>query len=434
MTNIPSGHDPHDERFDASLRAAAKGMTIPPEPAAAQVARWRSGADADVHGAGRAGVPRGRRRMFAGMSAAAAMIAVAAAAFFGLPVSRPVQAGTILSSLRAASVTGFRVTLMELRGNGATLDGELEVHFPRAIALEKLLDEHGHDDLPEPSAVVMKVDLAMGDEAVVPGLRALAAGAITDESTWFYARSSEIPAEIMESGKVPPVAMVVSGFLRGGMMVDLGAGVPGKLDAEQAGDRAEHGRRAMEIGLDADRGEVQARIRERHARHRARKVEIEKYVPQIRALLAGDAGAADLEDIRKLLQKHAAKEGGGATVHALGNGRYMLVAAGPGDDGQIGMMRIAYAQGAGVEWVEFSRIEGLRGAVRIDLLTSPMDPAKADKAKWIEEGKTMLISPEMIEQWMPMLGFPASPKGGKTGRPAGMPKRDEAPPVDPNAA
>lgn len=391
--------DAADAAFDASLRAAAERSpgVMPAAPSRVQIAQWRAGTPEVVARVGsRTGSPR---RWFAGVSAAAAMVAVGAVAFFTLPVTRTVQAGTILSSLRSASVGSIRITLNNVQQRGITATGELVIHFPQAFPMERVLDENAHESLPEPDGIVGVLDISMDETAPVPGMTAHAEGAMSADSTWLYVRSSELPADKIK--QVPPFARMIPAMLKNGLMLDLGAGVPEKLKAHEHAGAARRERRALEVGAGPDG--VRAGVRKAGgggAGEGLQSTGLEEMLPQIRAMLAGEAGATELEDLRAAIGKDA----DGSAVIPQGDGRYLLTIVKQHHANHNALVKVSYLQGRGVEWVEISRVEGTGGSMRIELLDhTPIEAARFEKSRVIEEGRTMVITQEVIEAWGRML-------------------------------
>ncbi len=402
----PANPHPQDEHLHANLKALGGLLTLAEEPGADRISGWKSTSGGAYPNPGRREaapmarrLPR-RRRWLAALSGAAAVLAAGSAILLTTGRSSQVNAATILDSLRRSSVGGVRVTLTGIEADGSTVEGQVAVRFQRPLNIESILDGNQNIE-PAIEAAFANLDVRLGQQAPVPGLTLHVEGALAEASSWLFVNSNEIPAELVEGN---PTAAMLANFMRSGLIVDFGAGAPGRLlrqlelqaDADDAADAGVAVVAAEGGGDDAPPIEIQ--FGGMQVRHEGAEAP-----PALRRLLTGQASQQELEEVGRLLRDGAQ----GSELQPQADGRYVLILhtlAENGEapaDGQASAVRISYAPGLGVEWVEISNVGTAGGTLRIDFLNDPIDPAAMGKDRLVVPGRTMTITEDMLRAWLP---------------------------------
>ncbi len=426
-----------DRALDENLARIAPGLDLPEMPATFRA--QREGQGAGVPTAVHAATPRRpramRHRLWTALSGAAAMIAAGAAILFTTQPTSSVKASTILESLRRAQVQGVRFTIRDLKADGGHVDGQIHVRFAEPVNIEAMLD--GLDQAePQLAQAAATLRLRLGDSTPVPGLDLNIDAALSEGSTWVHARSAAahgaMPLPAGEAGN--PLVFMASNMLRGGALLDFGAGVPGRLNVI-ARQHGQHGhapaapgagtneveRKAVDVYMKAGRGERAEGAGDGEAASARAGVRVsglgDSLPVAVRRFLTGEAGQAELDEVLRLLREGDGTGNGPAeeaTIDLAPTGEYILTASLREPQGRRArelacapVMRIAYAPGTGVQWLELDVTgaeAGLSGVVRIDFLTSAIDPALFDKSRVMVDGRTAVLTEEMLRAWMPMMG------------------------------
>lgn len=411
----------HDQPSDASvgeanMRSIAAAIELGAEPTAQQRARWRS-APATRKGLARltGGRLSLRSRLWAAGSAIAATAAIGALFIHSLGGGSPVQASTILTSLRQAVISGVNVSVRGVAAEGFTIDGDMHLRFDQPVSMEAIF-EHDDDAFPEIPTMYASLDVRANGFSMLEGLDTHVELASSAESTWAFIQANP------KAGIAPArLARHVMGVTMFGVMIDFGPGGLKALDlfndarqdagAGAAGEDDEP-RYTISVGMkahvhnglsfDVHRGEKADGHEGLHAQAGGGAGEDSDAVRHdalLRQILTGRAGDAEINEMLEILQRHAAD----AEVEPQGNGRYLLkVLMDPSDPAANAgspagsMVQVSYAQDRGVEWAEFVGVGELTGAVRVDFTDGPIDPALFNKDRLIVPGRTTVVSPQML--------------------------------------
>lgn len=390
----PAAADARDAALDHNLRRIGPTLRVPDAPADGSAWRGVGRPGVRTHAAGRAR-PAPARRIWAALSGVAAVVAAGAAILFTTTRGSAVQAGTILESLRRAQPEGLRITLTALCANGASMDGTMHVRFDRALDIRGLVEGDPSAE-PRVAQAAGRLRVRTNEASAIPGVAFDLDGALTGPESWIHARANGAAMDALPDGATAhPMATVIGAMLRGGVLLDLGAGAPARL--------------AHALGLHAARGAGAGPSPTPSA-----PVLQGTLPPAIRRLLTGEAGQAELDEVVRLLREGdgSARRGPAtkATIELSPTGHYVLSAVlrGPdrraSDDAVTGpLMRIAYLPGRGVPWVEFDLAgmeDGLNGLVRVEFTSDPFDPALMDRSRVVVPGRTAVITEEVIRPWL----------------------------------
>lgn len=390
----PPAPDPRDAALDQNLRRIGPTLRVPDAPADGSAWRGVGRTHARTHAAGRSR-PAPGRRVWAALSGLAAVVAAGAAILFTTTRGSAVQAGTILESLRRAQPEGLRITLTALCANGANMDGSMHVRFDRALDIRGLVEGDPSAE-PRVAQAAGRLRVRTNEASAIPGVAFDLDGVLTGPESWIHARANGAAMDALPDGATAhPMATVIGAMLRGGVLLDLGAGAPARL--------------AQALGMHAARG-----ARSGPSPTSGAPVLQETLPPAIRRLLTGEAGQAELDEVLRLLREGdgSSKRGPAtsATIELSPTGHYVLSAVlrGPdrraSDDAATGpLMRIAYLPGRGVPWVEFDLAgmeDGLNGLIRVEFTSDPFDPALMDRSRVVVPGRTAVISEEAIRPWL----------------------------------
>lgn len=396
---------------DANLRALASATDLPGGADAASLARWKSG-----DGAAPASIPisgrrhRLRRRLLAAGSAIAACAAVAGV-LFTQGRSSQVEAATIIRSLRQAMVGGFNVSLRGVAGEQFAIDGDIKFRFDRPLNLDAMIDDtHIAAADPDISTLYGAINVLTDNDSMMPGLNLRLEFASTPQSTWAFVKANN-------PNQVAPDAHTrrIMGFLTHGVMLDLGEGglqAIERLGLDGDGDPATRGTVSIRAGsggieVDVDHdghpSKVVAEIETDGSP--ASRAEMVQHNRLLRAIVSGRAGEQELQEMLDLLQRHAAD----ATVEPQGNGRYRLKVLIDPDQAMAdlpdfngAMIEVSYVQEVGVEWAEFHTSGELTGTIRVAFSGEIIEPELLDKRRVIEPGRTMIVTPEIIQGFFGM--------------------------------
>lgn len=389
-----------DQHLDANLRALGPTISLPPAPDAARLASWKA-VDAgagpspagveDTHAfSGRVRRLRPRRRWLAAFSGVAAAVAAGSAILFTVTRGSQVSANTILESLRHASVEGVRITLTGVQADNASVDGQIAVRLTRPINIEALLDGQANFDGGVREAYA-QMDVRLGEAGPVSGLSVHVEGALSEPSSWVFVSSNDVPGQLAQGN---PIATMLANMMRGGLIVDFGAGATERLmhQLEHEADDGDNDAPPIEIRFEQ---QVEGPA---HADGAGAPINgVDEIPPAIRGLLTGQAGQQELEEVGRMLRDGTP----GSTIQEQPGGRFVLTVRPP--DGQAGAsatLRIGYLQGAGVEWVEITDLGNFAGAVRLELLTSPIDPTLLQKDRLVVPGRTITVTEELLRSLM----------------------------------
>ena len=150
-------------------------------------------------------------RVFAAFSTAIAAT-IALCAFFLTPTNgSQAMAATILRSFKEAVHRGLSFELDNIQVEGVHLDGRVQIVFPTAITLKRLVEED--ETLPEPDSVFVEMRVR-GDDSneEVAGLDVEVAAAFTEAQQWAFVCVAGLPDEVIRE---EPAAAIVTSFLRG---------------------------------------------------------------------------------------------------------------------------------------------------------------------------------------------------------------------------
>lgn len=394
---------------DANLRALAIATDLPGGADAASLARWKGG-----DGAAPASLPitgrrhRLRRRLLAAGSAIAACAAVAGVLFIQGRSSQ-VEAATIIRSLRQAMVGGFNVSLRGVAAKHFAIEGDIKLRFDRPLNLEAMIDDT-NIAAADPGVSTLHGELTVhaDNDSMIPGLNLRLEFASTPQSTWAFVKSNN-PNQVAPD----PHARRIMGFLTHGVMLDLGEGgmqAIERLGLDADGDpvtrgtvsiRAGSGGIEVDVDRDGDPSPVVAEVQTDGSP--ASRAEMVQHNRLLRAIVSGRASEQELQEMLDLLQRHAAD----ATVEPQGNGRYLLKVLIDPDQGPAGppefngaMIEVSYVQEVGVEWAEFHTSGELTGTMRVEFSGDVIEPELLDKSRVIEPGRTMIVTPEIIQGFL----------------------------------
>ena len=374
-------------------------------------------------GEGRPGAWVSRRKLMAGLSAAAAMIAVGAVIFnTHAPTSR-VNAAAILSSLRTRSISGVNIVFNHLRAEGASIDGIINVRLDPALDVDTILDEGFEPDTQRRSAGSGGVNRSIAAATLnitahdpeIEGMEFRVDLGFQSDRKWVFLRNTRVP-DAKHHPDASGLALVAM-LTRGGVMLDLSDLHPGSFEPLTDSADAAAETRTLQFGdTDADpRGTVSLNlgISSKHGGGRGTMsfrpsigsparagLQIpDNFRVMIRQLLNGGAGADQLLQFEQTLER----AGQTATVEDLGSGRYLLITAPPADgpDGcGIGTVQITYMQDVGVQMVELVPRAPATGSITITFDDQDIDPSRLDPAGLVT-AQTMTIDSHWIRAWHP---------------------------------
>ena len=366
-----------------------------------------------------------RRRVWAGLSAAAAAVAVTGALL--VPYSRggEVNAAMILTSLRERTIRGVQIEFRHFAAEGAVLDGTVRAVVDPPLDVAKIVDAAGAGEFePGPETA----GAGAGNEAAgVKGARSAAlAGSvraeITDpalrgvtlefnvglshESKWAMVSAPVLPRG-SEARRVNRQALsAIEMFIARGVVLDFSSldmdAVQGFSEQVQRafGPTAEQvtatGRGGFTLGWDPRRGVVAGAFPP-GAGGAQGAGDTQGLVRLVGSLLSGRADKRDLDEFSRLIQE----AGTSAKVIGLGGGRYALEStppAGAGAECGVALMRLVYEQDVGIESIEMrSSLPGKDGSadggsIVITFADEPIDPAGLDYQRLLTPGTLILDS------------------------------------------
>ena len=371
-----------------------------------------------------------RRRVWAGLSAAAAAVAVTGALL--VPYSRggEVNAAMILTSLRERTIRGVQIEFRHFAAEGAVLDGMVRAVVDPPLDVAKIVDAAGAGEF-EPGPATAGAGAGVGaaghEAAGAKGARSAAlAGSvraeITDpalrgvtlefnvglshESKWAMVSAPVLPRG-SEARRVNRQALsAIEMFIARGVVLDFSSldmdAVQGFSEQVQRafGPTAEQvtatGRGGFTLGWDPRRGVVAGAFPP-GAGGAQGAGDTQGLVRLVGSLLSGRADKRDLDEFSRLIQE----AGTSAKVIGLGGGRYALESTPPaGAEGECGvaLMRLVYEQDVGIESIEMrSSLPGKDGSadggsIVITFADAPIDPAGLDYQRLLTPGTLILDS------------------------------------------
>lgn len=221
-----------DQRLDANLRALAPRLAVPADPTDGQAARWTSSDPTTsatplaIHGGGGAtqvAVLRraDRRHRWMAYASAAAVLAVAAGGFLIASLgTNKVQAATILKSLRNNTFSGIRATLTDIRMEGVSVTGQVQIRFDRELTAEEMFDPPADAKPPIPDSLYCSLDVKLDGTNGAPKLDVHSEAAFSPESDWVFVRTEGAIGNVGDN----PLALFISGAAQKGVLLDLGKG------------------------------------------------------------------------------------------------------------------------------------------------------------------------------------------------------------------
>lgn len=383
-----------------------------------------------------------KRRLTAGLSAAAAAVAVAAVVFTTHTPMSTVNAAAILSSLRARTISGVNITFNDLRTPDAAIDGTINVRLDPALDINTILDAgfepqgtHGQGLRTGSNRSVAAATLNIA--AFAPGIEGMQFRVdmgFHQDKKWVYVQNTHVPEKTNRSDASG--LALASVLTRGGVLLDLSdldfdrghasGGAHVAIDTAQdsaatgfdgasidevsplgailriGNSKASTQRTiSLRIGMNSHR-DAGGSVSFRPSIASPERVGLdipEQFKAMIRQLLTGGAGAEQLAQFEQTLER----VGQDAKVEDLSGGRYLLTTsphAGSDQTCGISSVQITYIQGQGVESVELVAGNGATGSVMITFDDAPIAASRLDPAGLVTP-QTMTIDSRWIRAWLP---------------------------------
>lgn len=348
----------------------------------------------------RARIRTTRARVAAGLSAIAAMVAIAAAVFTtGTPSSR-VNAATILTSLRSRTISGVNMAFKDIRTPMASMNGMVKLRIDPPVELDTLLD-HGRDAGSDDRLTATADMDVIVHEPTIDGAAFRFRAALSNDRKWFFVQNTTSGSA--QGDQTRPTFAMVHLLTRSGVLVDfsdlssddlrllapLSPSPDGEPDGGNIGD---HSNMRVSVGLSAS-SSTPGRVRP--------IVGIEmsdRFQSLIRQVLTGVAGSEQMGEIQNIIHD-AGRE---ATVENLGNGRFLLTVSCPAEDprNDLATVRVTYAKDVGVESVEIVPRAPSTGSVVLTFANDPIDTQLLDPGR-LTTPQTFVIDSDWIRSWLP---------------------------------
>lgn len=412
----------NDQHLDENLRLLSAHLKLPAPPTAEQQRRWRSPSTLSELGTLHSHSPRGIKLMkrYGILTTMAAAAAIFAAITLWPTGQTPVHARTILQSLSATPHRGIRIECRNLVAEKAHVDARVSVLFNRELSLAELIEKGDAAADLKPTAAYVSATIATEEGFDELGAMKLQAQiAITENEQWVWFRMPEIPQKLIE--EAPPIVLF-QGILRGGVLLDLaglkdlGFDVSDMLNGDGGGHHD-----GAEVTINFGNGSDLSDEEDAEAKLES-SLEMDlgddPLGKQILGLLSGDAGREQVEALMEELQKQAES----SRVFQRDDGVWILSAENFTTDGDETMknarLEVAYREGAGVEWLELSRLGDSNGVVRIEWIDAISDSDRLSKDALLNDGSTRLIDASKLIESIQAMGVEFGANGdGAEGEP-----------------
>jgi hypothetical protein len=426
-------YDSEDRLADQNLRSIGAHVPLAPAPTERQRQLWkqtprlRFTRKLEQPRPPASGGPFMRNRRFflpAGSAVAAGLIITL---LFTAPTRRSiVNAATIVNELRQTTYHGLRVSFSDVSTiglNGGSVSGFATVIFQQPFNLGQLIDDA--DAELDPQAVCMNLDVILPEDAGLADMPLHVAGCLSADEKWLYLQSDD-PTPLVNA--IHPMAALFQQPLQAGMLFELEGVFDENEDPFSTSGAPRHGQ--VVIGLGASQSDDgAARLHSGVAFDEngdAPAGGSELYVDTdgptdaelalLKALLAGEATPDDIQAFMAHVEEHL----GEASVEEVEPGLHVLTARdvrGLQDhDADLpsglanAVLRIAYREGVGIEWLELSGIGPHSGAITVNLVDSLDEADSLKREDFIEEGRTVILDVgAMIESLEGFAGQPVLP-------------------------
>lgn len=374
----------HEDRLaDRNLRMIGRRLQLPADPTPRQQAAWKqtSAAPRAVEHLHHPSIPeRGvrfmRRHRFLTAATSAVAASIVLAVLLATPRGAVVEARTIFNSLRQTLFDGFEITFQNIGVKGVLIDGKVVVALRAAKKTGAATGAPTDPPRLEVESLYAEVRVR-GEESDQQraGLDLQAVLALDSQTQWAYVKMPGIPANILEE---EPMAWLLVSLASRGLLLDLD-GIPDLLDFNDGGSIALQ----MPTSPKADYEPAWGTGGENDLQ--------ELFMD----LLYGRAGGEQIGRLVTLLAQTARDvrvveiEPG---VHVLTARDFTLEACDVDADEAAVLARlvlkIAYREGGGIDWVVVKNLGAYEGAVRLSPLGAEINPTLFDKARLIEPGAT----------------------------------------------
>lgn len=436
-----ASHDPSDAALDRNLKSIGRTLPLPAEPAAAQRAAWKAGprlrlrdatpsheADAQPH----TPLPRWRRIVPA-LGAAVAAVIVLGVLLLPSGQQNTVLAATIFRSLRETAHRGLSFEIERVKAEGTSIEGRIQFTFAQPMTIMQILDQLDSAE-PDTFYTDLLIDVSPADPDVGEARVELAL-ALAERDNWLMLRIPQPPQKLVAEN---PLLGMALGFLRGGIVLELGDALDQLAEQIEASIEAETGDEdmpaAMKAALAGEAAGRQVALSLSAGSQGAEAAPAVTHGPGaaaaatgfdfsaffdgpsasgfegvLREFLAGTLGGDRIAEMGAKIEEIAQD----VQVTAVGPGEWLLTArrfkADDADD-EAWLARlvlsIRYREGVGMELAELSHVGEADGVIRLRMIDQ-IDPALTDRQRFLNAGMPQID----VEKMLGLFGGSATVKG-----------------------